>query len=311
MDSFYGGKQGTSFVIKGRFKYISPNSPAYQRAAAAGSTEEELTPHTMSVCFSDVNYKEIWYNEYCIIDAPNNSDPDNGKVFRRTLKGAGDTPTEGGYAEYVGQIRGPAGPTPTIEMGSLTKTEQDFDNQQVGPNDYIKYYNQQGAVAHAKDADSNLYIFTSADGNALQYIPGNTIISGDDEPLQYVDRLKYNWYEFTNAYDTSDTPATIRIGFEIPYYVASLEHGRAINYTEDPHVYEHSSTLGDKAPFYNRYVLDIPRGITGAYYGEIQRYIKPANVDVYSTNAILYDAEEDTYTIDTDETVEVIPGAEI
>ena len=307
MDSLYGGKQGTSFVIKGRFKYISPESPAYQRAAAAGATEEELAPHTMTVCFSNVNYKKIWYNEYCIINTPNNSDPDNGKVFRRTLKGAGDTPAEGGYAEYIGQIVGPAGQAPVIDIGSLTKVEQDFDNQPVDANDYLKYYNEQGAIAYDKDADSNLYVFTSADGNAIQYIPGNT----QDGEGHYIDRLKYNWYEFISAYDTSDSPAIVHIGFEIPYYMSTFEHGRALNFIEDPNVYEHSSTIGDKAPFYDRYVLDVPRGITGGHYGEIQRYTKLENVDVYSTESIIYIPEEDAYTIDTDDTIEVTTGAEI
>ena len=109
MDSFYGGKQGISFVIKAKFDSVDQ----------------------MKQCFQDADYKAVWYGEYCIIDTINKNDKDNGMVFRRTLNTAGDTGD--GCAEYIGQIVGPAGGTPNIELGSLDNTLNSFNDLRPTP----------------------------------------------------------------------------------------------------------------------------------------------------------------------------------
>ena len=106
LESFYGGKQGVSPVIKGTFKFISTTDPWYQdringsenttvitawEARVLNSnkilnngelwkagenniwdnitwTAERLAPFTMDECFKSSSYKKVWYNELCIID---------------------------------------------------------------------------------------------------------------------------------------------------------------------------------------------------------------------------------------------------
>ena len=118
LESFYGGKQGISPVIKNSFEFIDTNDFAYQAALEAGKTASELLPFTMDLCFANVNYKDVWYDELCIIDTINKNNPNNGKIFRRTLKGAGDTGTNL-CAEYVGRIVGPAGTNPFLSFGNF------------------------------------------------------------------------------------------------------------------------------------------------------------------------------------------------
>jgi hypothetical protein len=45
LESFYGGKQGVSPVIKARYKYINENDPAYQARINSKTklTKEEAT----------------------------------------------------------------------------------------------------------------------------------------------------------------------------------------------------------------------------------------------------------------------------
>ena len=120
LNSFYGGKQGISPIIKHSFKYVSETDPAYLVAIEGLEDNSEdkkaIDAETMNLCFSDPNYREVWYNEYCIIDTPNKNNPNNGKLYRRTLKSQGST---GLYAEYIGQIVGPAGSNPFFSLGSL------------------------------------------------------------------------------------------------------------------------------------------------------------------------------------------------
>lgn len=88
-------------------------------------TEQRLAPFTMDECFKSSSYKKVWYNELCIIDTsdvlePNKeptgsthgiNNPNNGKIYRRTLRRVTDGTSnhESSYAEYIGRIIGPQG----------------------------------------------------------------------------------------------------------------------------------------------------------------------------------------------------------
>ena len=123
MESFYGGRQGASFVIKKSFKYIDKQDPAYladlavlieeKRAENPTQSDEtlqnwaewDLNDKIMYNNLFNTTYHDVWYNEYCIIDTTNKNNPNNGKIFRRVL------PTEGNDNlpyEYVGTIIGPS-----------------------------------------------------------------------------------------------------------------------------------------------------------------------------------------------------------
>lgn len=324
MDSFYAGKPGVSFVLKGYFKYISQDSPAYIRKKEEINSldipEEEktalleqLNKDTMLFCFNDVNYKDIWYNEFCIINTPNPNDKDNGKIFRRTLKGPSDEKHVGGVAEYHGKIAGPMGQMPSLEIGSVEKTKDDWFRQNVDADDYIKYYQNPYTVRYDKDELASLYTFNADNNSNIKFIPGNTkITEGGIE--KYVNKIKYNWYQFSDGYSDSENQqlAEIHMGFDIPYYVTTLESGRALNYTLPPLIEEDGDTEGEKAPFYDKNILHVPRGITGGYINNIQRYVYDnTEVKIYNPSAIKYEALEDRYYFDDEDVIEIEENAEI
>lgn len=124
MESFYGGRQGASFVIKKKFKYLDPCDPAYlakhdfiscyKNSSGTyvftnldGETTSDMPNRwdIMSVCLEDTGYQDVWYNEYCIIDTDNKNNPNNGKIFRRVLPNE-DYVTPG--YEHIGTIVGPS-----------------------------------------------------------------------------------------------------------------------------------------------------------------------------------------------------------
>lgn len=301
MDSFYGGKQGVSFVLKGRFNYISPEKDAYiaeynrlqnEEGMSADEATAALKPKTMTECFNDAGYKEVWYNEFCIIDTVNKSDKDNGKVFRRTLKGPSDETHIGGVSEYIGQIVGPAGPAPLLEVGGVDSTHTLWQNQEIGSGDFIEYYDLSGNKRNDKPLGVDLKVFSTGANGTINLVPGSTIEDAQaaTPAEQYVHDLKYNWYQFVEGGAEDGDPARIYIGFDFPYYEADFYAGRALNYTEAPLL---TKTLD--AVFYDQYTLDVPRGITGGHFKDFYRITKTNEDDVYGTDIISYDAEHDLY----------------
>lgn len=59
LDSFYGGKQGVSPVVKARFKYVDTNDPAYIAAKKLVANEADLKDDTMELCFKSSDYTQV------------------------------------------------------------------------------------------------------------------------------------------------------------------------------------------------------------------------------------------------------------
>ena len=96
----------------------------------------------MTVQLNDPDYKEVWYNEYCIIDPENKNNTNNGKIYRRTLKSSNDEDPIGSVAEYIGQIVGPAGSSPQLgDFTSVTALQNSFaaERESLGADDVLAY----------------------------------------------------------------------------------------------------------------------------------------------------------------------------
>ena len=134
-NSFYGGRRGASFIIVKSFKCIrKPDidnwfwkkviQEAWENASKDNigtepSIEEWVVDNCMVQAFEKGGaYKIVNYDEYVIIDTPNKNDKDNGKIYRRGYNYAND-PNNLGGAEYIGQIVGPAGMAPQVEMKTI------------------------------------------------------------------------------------------------------------------------------------------------------------------------------------------------
>lgn len=120
MESFYGGKTGASFTIKASFASVQEMVLAFNQGTG---------------------YSTVKYGEYCLINTTNKSSFENGLIYQRgydynkpfqavKYSTALNDPTEanikafvtdpGGGAIYVGQICGPAGATPSIDVVNPT-----------------------------------------------------------------------------------------------------------------------------------------------------------------------------------------------
>ena len=96
MESFYGGKQGTSFIIKTTFTSKSAMDNAFNQGNL---------------------YKDVAYGEYVMIENTNMLDDTRGNVYKRGYNGA----------EYVGNFRGPQG-TPIQFQGTYQDNQTYYKN---------------------------------------------------------------------------------------------------------------------------------------------------------------------------------------
>lgn len=255
MDSFYGGKQGISFVIRARFNSIAE----------------------MEAAFQDTNDKRVWYGEYCIIDTVNKNHPDNGKVFRRTFLGDKTS----GYAEYIGQFKGSSGSIPIIDLNNLEDTEDQFDtlNSNLQDDNSIDYKDNEGWHHITSDTPSveelNLPIYESNNDNTIIFKAGSTY--GEAASPQ----LKYNWY-INNTVTNSDIDepfsSKMTIGLEIPYVDLEIASVTAVAPTAAAAITERTITNS----FYKKYDLQVPAGAPGTYITNIreERYY-PAGENNY------------------------------
>ena len=248
MDSFYGGKQGISFVIKERFTSIDKMDEKFENPA----------------------YNTVWYGEYCIIDTMNKNDKDNGKVFRRTgnhtiNEGSQDTR----YAEYIGQIIGPAGGIPNVELESSETLDNKFKNLNNG---LVYYYGTKnnGSEGYIQDnaGASNQALIQKSVKTNVDYVSGKTYYydRNDEKPA-----LKYKFYTFqSNDKDAASGAfpiATVGIAFEIPYVDFDITNVEGV--TPDQGF---SITSNERNKFYREYTIKAPMNIPGPALKNIGTY---------------------------------------
>lgn len=325
LESFYGGKQGVSPVIKAKFKYINTEDPAYDNRWHNNITKltgEEaltlnaffntneyqkdqsvdwqstklknekqvsiLTPFIMDECLKRTDYTEVWYGELCIIDTDNKLNPNNGKLFRRTLKQTGNRylGTEDTlYAEYIGQIVGPSGAIPNFDFGSLDAERQkavgkkktyndetepldnsNWDYRYPRKSDGYITNNTPSKYSDIKVLDSGNIAINNTNSANIQMVPGKKDLTGSNEDdNNFNDRIRYTWCNVRRRLEDKEDDAWIYLGFEIPYTVYDI-----IAVDED-YTYG-ADTENDKIvvdlsnpdhPFFKQYSFHIPRGARG------------------------------------------------
>ena len=118
MNSFYGGRQGHSFIISKVYKSI----------------EEMVEDFGNANCL-------VGFDEYVLINTENRSLPENGDIYKRgydlngTIRSynhimSGEDSEYGTYelksngAEFIGNIVGPAGPAPTLVFKTFNEIEE-------------------------------------------------------------------------------------------------------------------------------------------------------------------------------------------
>lgn len=254
MDSFYGGKQGVSFIIKETFSSVKEMADAF----SGGAT-----------------YTDVWYGEYCLIDTPNKNNADNGKIFRRGLN---YMQADMHGAEYVGQIVGPSSGTPFFQINTIQEVKEKA-GESLG-----EYDERKVPVKYTVDEDGNVIeyeIANYAGEDDLAILPFNienaSIVPGKYEdtsgnPL-YNDDIKWTWCNIRKVNDES-TDSWFYVGFEIPYHVTEYTVTAVDPYDDEGNVLDQPTSIekvpimGEDGteeihPFYSLWNIGVPKGIRG------------------------------------------------
>lgn len=272
MDSFYGGKSGLSFVLKGRFDSISDMVQAFKRGDS---------------------YRDVWYNEFCIIDTPNKNDVDNGKIYQRGL----DYTNNMGGAVYKGQIVGPMSGTPFMQMNTI----QEVKNRSIKsiPEDWERVYptgydtDDKGHVIGYKttlDAgEENKPIATFPFSKAHD----TSLVPGKDEDGTFVDEITWTWCNI--RVPDGNKSSWYYVGFTIPYMVVEYDTHAVSQYNSTGNYQADTTTVertDDRThPFFTSWDFGIPKGIKGDAIRNL-RVITPTSGDtIYAPSAITVDAE--------------------
>lgn len=268
MESFYAGPQGQSIVIKERFSSIAEMASKFQQGRS---------------------YTDVWFGEYCLIATKNINDGHNGMMFRR---GINYNDTTWGGAEYIGQFVGTSSGTPFFNVTSIKDLDNLFQKKKDGllnGNDSELEYPESideryrylpsnasdttsADVAHtvwgdgvADDGISAEPIFKSdVNLKELSYDVSNALVSGETN-----NKIKFKWFNVRTNNASSDS--WIHVGFEIPYpffkftgvWTSPYDANTGATKTDDKAILFHNNTDYKANPFYNKWTVEIPRGIKG------------------------------------------------
>lgn len=257
MESLYGGHQGSSFVLRAEFDSIASMVAQGQKGG---------------------DYKDVWYNEYCIINTPNKNDPDNGKIFLRGinyLETDSDGNPTGGWIP-VGQVVGPSSGTPYFQLGSIPFA-QEHVREGLQKYEYRVYpsglkddgtYNlvKEEGVLRAADETKNAGTFDFSQDVDQALVPGKE--PGKDV---YHDTIKYTWVNIRK--DDEDADSWFYVGVQQPYPQIDVAAHSSSPYDDNGHIRTNGMSVEEKSeknpngtrkhPYYEFLDFGIPHGIKG------------------------------------------------
>lgn len=273
MNSFYGGRQGASFVI----------------------VKNYIDVLSMVTDFSQGNdFTEVKFDEYVLINNPYKNHPDNGKIFRRGYDYASNRildsvtllcdnegnpyPVENvsyqnvkdndqflkksipAYgAEYIGSIIGPAGNAPLLSVvpyGVAQEKSSNFKEKKVKGSfnpisDTYGVYDPIGKKwSENENANPGL-------------IPGKY---EQNNEIKYNDSIQ--WYSTSIRNDKYGEDTQAFIGFKFPYLVTQMQTSQVEPYNTNGNIADMSDIFrapddDGSHPYYNKWHLNIPKGVKG------------------------------------------------
>ena len=273
MNSFYGGRQGASFVI----------------------VKNYIDVLSMVTDFSQGNdFTEVKFDEYVLINNPYKNHPDNGKIFRRGYDYASNRildsvtllcdnegnpyPVENvsyqnvkdndqflkksipAYgAEYIGSIIGPAGNAPLLSVvpyGVAQEKSGNFKEKKVKGSfnpisDTYGVYDPIGKKwSENENANPGL-------------IPGKY---EQNNEIKYNDSIQ--WYSTSIRNDKYGEDTQAFIGFKFPYLVTQMQTSWVEPYNTNGNIADMSDIFrapddDGSHPYYNKWHLNIPKGVKG------------------------------------------------
>lgn len=167
MYSFYGGRQGASFIIVRTYSTVAEMANYFKQGP---------------------NYTTVHYDEHVLINTENKNNPENGRIYRRGY----DFTNELGGAIYVGTIVGPAGRAPMLELTTMA----DVDSKQAAEGFDIR----KGSGSYSP-VDGNIIPGKTADGTFNDEIQWNYCSirnENDEDSTAYIGfKIPYTVVEFT------------------------------------------------------------------------------------------------------------------
>lgn len=278
-NSFYGGRDGQPFVVKKRYETIAAMLEEFQ----------------MGPGFTEVNF-----GEYVIIDTINRNNPENGRIFKRgydynstrTISSwqldkeenifKEDIDTLSCGAVYIGQIVGPSGNAPHLNMLS---TE----------NDVVKQYED--------NVNKPGYDVKTGTGLASTEAELANLIPGKDGEI-FNDNITWT---YCSIRDENERSTEAYIGFTIPYTVIEFEADSVSAYynrsndTADFSNEDLVDRLDDAThPFHEKWQINIPKGIHGQSIENLRVDVDEEGREVLKYEFRNYDAkpEGETQTIE-------------
>lgn len=278
MESFYGGQEGVSFVLKREYASVAEMKAAFQTGASC---------------------TDVWYGEYCIINTPNKNDKTNGTIYRRGL----NYKSSSECAIKIGQVVGPSSGTPFFEMltingytdenGKTVEGVVEKSKSAMGDNEYRRYLSTAAeGYSEGQNTSNNLAI--------KEYSSKNALVPGKDDNGTFHDSIRYTWLNVRK--DDADADSWFYVGWEIPYLVNEFQtHSVSqydINgdYKADTTDITHATAtkdgktvqVDDGHPYYNKWDIAIPKGIKGDVVQKL-RIISPDDTQkIYDINKLTF-----------------------
>ena len=242
MDSIYGGRPGSPFVIKARFSSVKEMQEAFQKGP---------------------DYKAVWYGEYCIIDTDNKNDFDNGKIYQRGTEYGDDT----GDAKYVGQVVGPQSGVPGFDFEPLEDVKG-YNNTKPLSKGEIRTWPYQNEKSKEFYQYSERNQDTSKPALLVNdlTLPNGNFVKGWDDKGNFNDTIKYTWVNIAHPQGDEDSNgfavSKTLVGFQVPYPVFKVADPVTTLPTGTPaFVRETKKTEGH--PFAYELEFGIPKGPKG------------------------------------------------
>ena len=277
-DSFYGGHNGQSFILSGSFLSISDMTQAFKKGDS---------------------FRDIWYNDFCIISPKNLNDKDNGKIYRRGY----DYTNSMGGAIYVGQIVGPSSGTPFMQINTIAEATK--RSTEAIPEDWYRVY----PTGYSTDANGRVdgYKKNTDDGEGgkpIATFPFNkahdtSLVPGKNDDGTFNDEIKWTWVNVRKPDSTKDS--WFYVGFTIPYMVVEYsthvvsQYNNVGNFQADT---TSATRTDDKEhPFFMSWDFAIPKGIKGDSLRNLRVIVPTSEDTIYSPSAITVSTADGAVTV--------------
>lgn len=197
-------------------------------------------------------YTAVHFDQHVMINTVNKNDPDNGKIYRRGY----DFNNDMGGAEFVGTIVGPAGHAPMIQLATIAEVRRKAAEE-----------------GYEERRSSGSYSVTGA-----------SLVPGKKTDGTFNDAITWECCSIRNE---NDEDTTAYVGFTFPYTVIDVEASTVQPYIGGRYADVSGAYRNDDYmhPFYEKWHLDIPKGVKGDAFKNLKVQVADMSIEPYDGQA--------------------------